>query len=163
MDNAARLAQVKQKASSLCEPFRSANLWMPEDTNISYDQIGYWIPTPWDTRDGRCTLAGDAAHPMTPHRGQGMNHAICDVANLVTTIKSLQVNQGNVAPSIEEYTQEVVRRGADEVIGSRKQAFMLTDWDKLMESPMMKHGLSRGDLRKNEVNGAEVNVVKGMS
>ncbi|KAI9690268.1 MAG: hypothetical protein M1822_009229 [Bathelium mastoideum] len=153
MDNAARLAQVKQKASFLCEPFRSANLWMPDDTKISYDQVSYWISTPWDTQKGRCTLAGDAAHPMTPHRGQGMNHGICDVANLVATLKSLHADQSNLAPSIEEYSAEVVRRGADEVIGSRKQALMLLDWDQLMHSPMMKHGLQKSRLENVAPNG----------
>ena len=154
MDNATRLAQVKQKASSLCEPFRSANLWMPEDTKISYDQISYWVPIPWDTRGGRCTLAGDAAHAMTPHRGQGMNHAICDVFNLVTALKSLRPNHFNLAPSIEEYSQEVVRRGADEVIGSRKQALMFLDWGQLKDSPMMKHGLAKADLEKDKTHDA---------
>ena len=66
LDHAGRLAQVKEKASVLCEPFRSATLWMPEDTLVTYDQLGYWIPIPWDNREGRVTLAGDAAHPMTP-------------------------------------------------------------------------------------------------
>lgn len=158
MGNAARLAQVKQKASSLCEPFRSANLWMPEDTKISYDQISYWVSIPWDTHGGRCTLAGDAAHPMTPHRGQGMNHAICDVANLVAAIRSLRTDQRNLAASIEKYSQEVVQRGADEVIGSRKQALMFLDWDQLMHSPMMKQGLQKSNLEETKSNGEQTSV-----
>ncbi|KAI9711202.1 MAG: hypothetical protein M1820_002189 [Bogoriella megaspora] len=154
MDNAARLAQVKEKANALCEPFRSANLWMPDDTTITYDQISYWISKMWDTRNGRCTLAGDAAHPMTPHRGQGMNHAICDVANLLITLKSLRPDLTNLASSINEYSEEVVRRGADEVVGSRKQALMLLDWDQLMNSPMMRHGLGKANIEQNEKEAA---------
>ena len=66
LDTAGRLAQVKQKASTMCEPFRSAVMWMPDDTKITYDRMAYWIPIPWDNHNGRVTLAGDAAHPMTP-------------------------------------------------------------------------------------------------
>jgi 2-polyprenyl-6-methoxyphenol hydroxylase-like FAD-dependent oxidoreductase len=66
LDDAGRLAQVKQKASVLCEPYRSAVVWMPDDTKITYDKIAYWVPVTWDNHDGRVTLAGDAAHPMTP-------------------------------------------------------------------------------------------------
>ena len=66
LDTAGRLAQVKQKVSTMCEPFRSAVMWMPDDTKITYDKMAYWIPILWDNHDGRVTLAGDAAHPMTP-------------------------------------------------------------------------------------------------
>jgi 2-polyprenyl-6-methoxyphenol hydroxylase-like FAD-dependent oxidoreductase len=66
LDAAGRLAQVKEKASTMCEPFRSAVLWMPDDTKITYDTMAYWVTAPWDNHDGRVTLAGDAAHPMTP-------------------------------------------------------------------------------------------------
>lgn len=66
LDRVGRLTQVKQKASDMCEPFRSAVLWMADDTNITYDKMAYWVSTPWDNHDGRVTLAGDAAHPMTP-------------------------------------------------------------------------------------------------
>lgn len=57
---------MKQKASNMCEPFRSAVMWMPDDTKIAYDKMAYWVPIPWDNHDGRVALAGDAAHPMTP-------------------------------------------------------------------------------------------------
>jgi hypothetical protein len=66
LDDRARLAQVKEKASVLAEPFRSAVQWMPNDTKITYNNIAYWVPIPWDNHEGRATLAGDAAHPMTP-------------------------------------------------------------------------------------------------
>ena len=68
LDNVGRLAQVKEKAQILCEPFRSAILWMPEDQNITYDTMAYWVSVPWDSQDGRVTLAGDAAHAMPPRK-----------------------------------------------------------------------------------------------
>lgn len=66
LDAAGRLAQVKEKGSTMCEPFRSAVMWMPDDTKITYDTMAYWVSIPWDDHDGRVALAGDAAHPMTP-------------------------------------------------------------------------------------------------
>jgi hypothetical protein len=64
-DNVLSLENHKKKAETFAEPFRSANLWIPEGTPIIENKISYWIPIPWDDRNGRITLAGDAAHPMT--------------------------------------------------------------------------------------------------
>ena len=150
MDNEARLTQVKQKASILKnEPFRNAVLWMPDDTVVTYDTMAYWIPIPWDNHAGRVTLAGDAAHPMTPHRGQGLNHAICDAANFVKGMSKLKVGTGGngevgLAKAIQEYDEEVVKRGADEVKTSKLNAEMMLDWDLIMQSPIVKGGLSKG-------------------
>jgi len=34
-------------------------------------------PEQWYSAKGRCVLLGDAAHPLTPHSGQGANQALC--------------------------------------------------------------------------------------
>ena len=68
LDAAGRLAEVKQKASDMCEPFRSAVMWIPNDTKSLIMQSHIGVPAPWDNHDGRATLAGDAAHPMTPRK-----------------------------------------------------------------------------------------------
>ncbi|KAH8812897.1 hypothetical protein F5884DRAFT_786622 [Xylogone sp. PMI_703] len=148
LDSAGRLAEVKQKASTMCEPFRSAALWMPEDTKVTYDRMAYWVPVPWDNHKGRATLAGDAAHPMTPHRGQGLNHAICDAGNLVDALKKVAAGTVNLEDAISAYSGEVVRRGADEVLISKQNALMMLDWDQLMDSPILKRSLERSDLNK---------------
>lgn len=54
-----------ERAKTFGEPFKSANLWIPEGTKLSVNKMAYWIPEKWDTRSGRVILAGDAAHPMT--------------------------------------------------------------------------------------------------
>jgi salicylate hydroxylase len=33
-------------------------------------------PEQWYSAKGRCVLLGDAAHPLTPHSGQGANQAL---------------------------------------------------------------------------------------
>jgi 2-polyprenyl-6-methoxyphenol hydroxylase-like FAD-dependent oxidoreductase len=68
LSNEERMAMVKKAASQLSEPFRSANLWMPDNTVINTDPISYWVPIPFDTHRGRVTLCGDAAHPLPPRK-----------------------------------------------------------------------------------------------
>lgn len=166
MDDAARLAQVKEKARILPEPFRSANLWIPDDTRITYDRIAYWIPIPWDNRDGRATLCGDAAHAMTPRkrstcsrgvgsgadsstdRGQGLNHAICDVTNFVAAIKKVKDGETELKDVISAYDAEVVKRGAIEVISSRESAYMMLDWNKIMDAPIMTRALEKSGVEE---------------
>lgn len=149
LDNAARLAEIKAKASLLKnEPFKNAVLWMPEDTVVTYDTMAYWIPIPWDNHGGRVTLVGDAAHPMTPHRGQGLNHAICDVGNLVDALIKLKTPDTEketltLEGLIKDYDEEVVKRGADEVVTSKVNAEMMLSWDLIMQSPIMKGGLGK--------------------
>lgn len=57
---------IKEKAKTLAEPARSAFQWIPHDTLVHRADISYWISQPWDSRKGRLTLVGDAAHPMPP-------------------------------------------------------------------------------------------------
>lgn len=57
---------AKGDMSSLCEPFQSAMEWTPEGSSCHLDEMKYWLPSRWETHDGRVTLAGDAAHPMLP-------------------------------------------------------------------------------------------------
>jgi 2-polyprenyl-6-methoxyphenol hydroxylase-like FAD-dependent oxidoreductase len=64
-DDVTSLANLKAKAATFAEPFRSANLWIPEGTPIFENKLSYWNPIPWDDRNGRIILAGDAAHSMT--------------------------------------------------------------------------------------------------
>ncbi|MCJ1311570.1 hypothetical protein MMC25_005243 [Agyrium rufum] len=147
MTNSERLAEVKKKASVLAEPFRSAVEWMPEDTPVTYDPIAFWEPLPWNNHGGRVTLAGDAAHPMTPHRGQGLNHAICDVSKFVETLRKVITGDEKLSEAISEYDTEIRKRGGDEVVASKQSAYMMLDWNTLMEAPLMKSGIDREDLR----------------
>jgi len=67
--NERRLRFVKEQAAKWVEPFRSAGLWVKDDTVIPKDTLRYWAnPVQWDNHDGRITLCGDSAHPMTPRK-----------------------------------------------------------------------------------------------
>lgn len=121
-------------------------MWLPDDTPATFDAINYWQSIPWDTKDGRITLAGDAAHPMPPHRGQGLNHAIQDAYNLVNVLTksaSEDIAKDDLAKRIQAYSNEVADRGNGEVNMSRQSAFMSLNWNTLMDSPIVKHSLNR--------------------
>lgn len=125
-------------------------MWLPDDLPVTFDPIKYWESAPWDTQKGRITLAGDAAHPMPPHRGQGLNHAIQDVYNLVRVLTTpassedcSESEQMQLAKDIQEYSDEAVSRGAAEIRLSIQNAFMALNWKTFEQSPMMKHALDK--------------------
>lgn len=144
LTNAERLAEIKKKAENQPEPFRSAVLWLPDDQIVTYDTMAYWVSKKWDSHNGRATLAGDAAHPMTPHRGQGLNHAVCDASNFVKLMEAVKSGDKELSTAVEEYGKEVVARGSEEVVVSKKNGEMMLNYETLMNSPMMTRGLAKG-------------------
>ncbi|KFX91652.1 hypothetical protein O988_07645 [Pseudogymnoascus sp. VKM F-3808] len=139
-DNVLSLENHKKKAETFAEPFRSANLWIPEGTPIIENKISYWIPIPWDDRNGRITLAGDAAHPMTFQRGQGMNHGIADAASLVTLLKTALEEKTSVKDAVKSYNAEMIERAGEEVAISKVNTEMLHDWSRMMDSALLQRG-----------------------
>ena len=73
---------------------------------------------PEDLPTGRVTLVGDAAHPMTPFRGEGGNHAIQDGLNLARAIARYE--ELDVPELLKEYEKEMLRRGREAVLRSRE-------------------------------------------
>ena len=67
--NRERLEQVRELGKRYTDPWKSAFTWVPEDQPAWYFGLTVWDPSlpehKWDTRNGRVTIAGDAAHPMT--------------------------------------------------------------------------------------------------
>lgn len=110
-----RLSYLKSQSPNVVEPFRSAFEQIPEGTAVSCDDLVYWEPVAFDAHHGRVTLAGDAAHPMTPQRGQGLNHAICDVANLLKQFCEVRDGIKGLEEAVESYATEMVSRGSEEV------------------------------------------------
>ena len=149
------VAHQKQLASVFADPFKTAFEWMPADNeNVWYGKLNHWDPGEtehrWDNRSGRVTLAGDAAHPMTFQRGQGLNHAITDAVKLWEAITTSWRADGNAfveerARAVQGYESEMIARGGEEVRLSAKNTGMLHDWQQFMESPMVKYGLQKGN------------------
>ena len=142
------LDDIRSKMALFAHPFSSANEWVTEESGfrIGVNNLSSWLPVPFDNRRGRITLAGDAAHPMTFHRGQGLNHAIADVDNLLKAILAV-VGRDTIevkSEAIFKYDHEVRQRGGNEVKVSKINSIMLHDWNSLMDSPLMKVGADKG-------------------
>jgi salicylate hydroxylase len=69
---------------------------------------------------GRLTLLGDAAHPMLPHLGQGVNQALEDAVALATLLGATKSPAG-VPPALTAYEQLRRDRTARVQLGSRRQ------------------------------------------
>jgi 2-polyprenyl-6-methoxyphenol hydroxylase-like FAD-dependent oxidoreductase len=153
--NSDRLKQVKDLAKVYTEPWKSAFEWLDDDKEGWYMGLTVWDPETvvWDNMQGRVTLVGDAAHPMTYQRGQGLNHSITDSGKLFNAINAFA---GNVdvegrsegaekrlgqAEAIDAYEKEMRTRGGEEVRLSEMNTRMLHDWAKLSESPLFKRGM----------------------
>lgn len=72
----------------------------------------------------RVVLLGDAAHAMTPSRGEGAFHAFIDAMRLSTTLVQLEADAkfrdiGAVKAAVAEYHTEMLRRGTAAVRASR--------------------------------------------
>ncbi|KAJ9603837.1 hypothetical protein H2200_011358 [Cladophialophora chaetospira] len=147
-DEVGSLANLKAKAATFGEPFRSANLWIPEGTKVHVNKMSYWIPIPWDTRGGRVLLAGDAGHPMTFQRGQGLNHGIADARSIVLKYKDAVDGKTTFEEASIAYRDELVDRAGDEVRSSLENTEMLHDWERVASSPIMQRGGHARDSNK---------------
>ncbi|KAL8720319.1 MAG: hypothetical protein Q9225_002806 [Loekoesia sp. 1 TL-2023] len=147
------IAHQKQLAKEYADPFKSAFEWLADDSITAwYGKLQHWDPGEpnheWDNKEGRVTLAGDAAHPMTFQRGQGLNHAVTDASKLCESIKNIWAgtesgNKETRARFIREYESEMIKRGSDEVRLGEMNTKMLHDWEKVMHSPVMQKGLKQ--------------------
>jgi len=132
------LGMHKRRAETFGSPFKEANLWIPEGTVLYQNKISYWHTVEIDTRLGRVALLGDAAHPMTFHRGQGLNHGIADAEKLVWEMTEYKKGNGSVAEALQAYQKDMVKRAGDEVKLSLRNTEMLHDWKQLRESPIFE-------------------------
>lgn len=148
---AEHIAHQKQLAREYADPFKSVFDWLADDSPMAwYGKLRHWDPGDpkhrWDNKGGRVTLAGDAAHPMTFQRGQGLNHAITDSSKLCKAITEMWNgtegrNKETKAWFIGEYELEMIKRGSEEVRLGEMNTRMLHDWEKVMHSPVMQKGL----------------------
>lgn len=60
-------------------------------------------------------------------RGQGLNDAICDVNNFVATVQKVIDGSATLKDAITGYSEEVVQRGAKEILISKETALSFVD------------------------------------
>jgi len=73
-------------------------------------------------------------------RGQGLNHCICDVSNLIDGIQRVRAGEMTFSQAVSAYDAEIVPRGSEEVKCSLENGMMLHDWEKVKESPVFRAG-----------------------
>ncbi|KAL0933715.1 FAD-binding domain containing protein [Colletotrichum truncatum] len=136
---------IQADLTGLCEPFRSAVDWTPKGSPCYIDEMNYWIPSAWETYDGKVTLAGDAAHPMLPFRGQGLQHAIIDSHHFVDALVRLR-KTGDASMREETlaiYGADVVARGCTAVSQSLSEAENALNKDTVGSMLMVTQGHGR--------------------
>jgi salicylate hydroxylase len=69
--------------------------------------------------NGRLTLLGDAAHPMLPHLGQGVNQAIEDAVTLATLL-NIHASSAGVPQTLTAYEDLRRDRTARVQLASRR-------------------------------------------
>ncbi|PWY75043.1 FAD/NAD(P)-binding domain-containing protein [Aspergillus heteromorphus CBS 117.55] len=137
-----RLERLRRRMDGWADPFASAVRWLPDDTMIGADQLKTWQPREkWDNRGGRVTLAGDAAHTMTFHRGQGGNTAIRDAFEYVKAMVEVRDGKKELQHAVDVYDTDVFERG-EEVERSRQAMMAFDDFANFTKSPVLKIGMT---------------------
>ncbi|CAK4004220.1 FAD NAD(P)-binding domain-containing [Lecanosticta acicola] len=133
------LEDLKRRAEDFEEGIKFMWKSIPEGTKCWHNRLSHWIPEPWDNHHGTVTLVGDAAHPMTFHRGQGLNNAINDAALLAQKCSS----HAFTPDAVRAYEAEMIPRAQEAVRGSTANSMDVHDWAKLVQSPLFTHGLTQ--------------------
>ncbi|KAK2761710.1 hypothetical protein FQN54_001538 [Arachnomyces sp. PD_36] len=138
------MADFKKRAEELGQPFLSIFEAVPDDSPIWHNRLSNWVTQPWDNRNGTVTLAGDAAHSMTFHRGQGLNNAILDAAHFGRRIAEMKSkSRAALRSAVSEYEKEVWVRGREAVLSSNENSLSIHNWEELQNSPLFKAGLQQ--------------------
>eukprot|EP01103_Thecamoeba_quadrilineata_P015754 TRINITY_DN5076_c0_g1_i1.p1 TRINITY_DN5076_c0_g1~~TRINITY_DN5076_c0_g1_i1.p1 ORF type:complete len:398 (-),score=67.75 TRINITY_DN5076_c0_g1_i1:60-1253(-) len=118
-----KVAEGIKRVSPYIEPLRKLFRETSRD-NMYLDLVIRSILLP-DIKPGLATLLGDAAHAMTPFRGEGAQHAMLDSVKLGTLLaeayKELRENGKDIdfASLFKKYEEEMLTRGREAVIQSR--------------------------------------------
>lgn len=107
-------------------------------------------------QQGRCFIAGDAAHVHTPAGGQGMNTGIQDAYNLAW--KLAMVCKGQAAPSLLDTYNEEREKNARQLLVGTDRAFNIQSGDgafirfiRLHVFPSIAGFLSNRDMFKKKL------------
>ncbi|KAH7061729.1 hypothetical protein BKA63DRAFT_484493 [Paraphoma chrysanthemicola] len=146
--DAQRLAQQKELAKKFCDPWKSAYEWTPDDAPVWYMGLTSWDPgregKRWDNHGGLVTLIGDACHPMTYQRGQGLNHSVTDAGKLRDALVEIAGGADRGA-TIAAFEDEMIKRGGTEVRDGIANTTLLHDWEKVKQSPLFTKGLNKNN------------------
>ena len=145
-DPASRIAWWKSVAAEYADPWRTVGKELPEDLNLDIDRICVWQPDmDWSQSifGYRVIIAGDAAHCMPPHHGQGLNNALQDSASIVEELVAVKIGKKVLADAVDAYEKEMRERSLAEIPISVRTAQLNHNWERLMETPSVRMGMNR--------------------
>ncbi|KAM4064571.1 FAD binding domain-containing protein [Hirsutella rhossiliensis] len=133
--DAARLAEMRRRAEGFHPSLRAVIDGIPASSPIMEIALQDWPCRPWDNRDGRVTLVGDAAHAMTMYRGEAANHGILDAFYLCRALERAgHGGQSAQRQAVDEYEAEMTQRAAPAVLLSRQACLDAHDYHGLNEN-----------------------------
>ena len=137
VSQAARTAFVKAMAPEYAQPWRTIIEKIPDDIKFGTDKVSSWRPFDWSgtaSLAGVTTLAGDAAHPFPPYRGQGLNTGLEDAGELVAELTQISSDPQGLTAAVRRYEEGMVARAQREFPLSEKSASAAHDFDRIVRS-----------------------------
>ncbi|KAH7322400.1 hypothetical protein B0I35DRAFT_458741 [Stachybotrys elegans] len=153
-DQEARTAFLKGMASEYAQPWRTILEKLPSDVKFGTDKVCSWRPFDWSTTTplaGSATLAGDAAHPFPPYRGQGLNTGLEDANELVAALNHISSNSKDLRTAVQRYEKGMLARAFAEIPLSEKSASAAHDFQRIHEHPILKMGLDKASKAANNI------------
>jgi 2-polyprenyl-6-methoxyphenol hydroxylase-like FAD-dependent oxidoreductase len=132
--DAGRLANMKTRAKDFHPVLRDVVKMIPEGTEVTEVVLQDWPCLPWDSHEGKITLAGDAAHAMTMYRGEAANHGLLDAHRLYNAIGKFISGEMEMKEAIEGYERELRERTSVAVLLSRQACLDAHDFAGLNEN-----------------------------
>ncbi|CAI9627562.1 unnamed protein product [Alternaria burnsii] len=131
-----RIDLMRQKSTDFHPTFKKIFHEILSDSHgpvINVPLEFWWLPhaESLGKSKGRVTLAGDAAHTMPLYRGEGFNHALMDVNNLLRAIDAILSNEADRERILHEYEEEVRARGQRSALMCRDACLEVHQFDKL--------------------------------
>ncbi|PQE32699.1 fad binding domain-containing protein [Rutstroemia sp. NJR-2017a WRK4] len=128
LQGTAILAEMKEKGKDFASPYPEVFAGIPEGASVWHNRLSCWPTKKWNNRGGKIILVGDAAHPMTFHRCQGLDNAIADAASFQQYVKEMkQYTAEELAEAVMKYEEELWPRGNEAVIASNENTNMIHD------------------------------------
>ncbi|KAL2142538.1 hypothetical protein VTI28DRAFT_1041 [Corynascus sepedonium] len=147
--NESRVELIKKFAATWADPFRTVALSIPDNTDVKSLELYDWPPPKGLRTTGHVALVGDALHPMVMYRGEGANHAILDVLDLVELVMPYLVDDEraeqhsttaavDLRAALDRYEDRVVSRTRPAVLASRQACIDAHQWSRINDkSPLL--------------------------
>jgi len=138
-DQRTRTAYLKSMADEYAEPWKTIINKIPDHIKFGTDKVTSWKPFDWSSMPlaGSVTLAGDAAHPFPPYRGQGLNTGLLDAAELTTNLARVS-SPSELLASVRRYEEDMLARAHREFPISTKSAAAAHDFEHIVSDGCVK-------------------------